>query len=285
MSIEKKIVIISDGSGKTAKRLLDAVMVQYYQDDLQYSLVNIYSEVRLKKELNQILKEIDKSYLVLFSIVSSDISDYLDERLEKKKVLHLNVLKPMLDTISKFLGVHPDYQPGLLQILDERYYKKVDSIGYTVKHDDGRGQDIEDADVVLLGPSRTCKTPISMYLACNHGLKVANIPMVRDAVMTQNLFDRIQFIKQRKVIGLLMQPEVLSAVRENRMNILLKKDSHQVKMQKYYDIHEVAVEFRYCRDLFLAQGWKTIDVTRRAIEEIALEIVKKLGVDRSLIHY
>ena len=277
MSTEKKIVIISDGSGKTANRLLDAVLVQYYQKDLEFSLENTYAQVRLKKELIQILKEIDKSYLVLFSIVSTNLSDYLAERLAKKKILHLNVLKPMLDTISKFLGVHPDYKPGLLQIVDDRYYKKIDSIGYTVGHDDGRGQAIKQADAVLIGPSRTCKTPISMYLACNHGLRVANIPMVREKTMTRNLLDRIEPIRPQRIIGLLMRPEVLAQVREDRMNILLKKDSHQAKLGDYYNIREVALEFRYCRDLYIERGWRTVDVTRRAIEEIAQEILKKLN--------
>ena len=276
MSNGKKIVIISDGSGKTAKRLLDAVLVQYHKEDLEFPLEHIYSQVRLKKELNQILREIDDSYLVLFSIVSADLSQFFSQKLKKCEILHLNVLKPMLNTISKFLGFHPDYQPGLLQIIDDRYYKRVDSIGYTVGHDDGRGRTIEDADVVLIGPSRTCKTPISMYLACNHGLRVANIPMVRDKVMTKNLLKRLEEVRSSRVVGLLMRPEVLQRVREARMNTLSTKDSHQVHMKDYYDIREVAIEFRYCREMYITRGWQTVDVTRRAIEDISQEILKKL---------
>lgn len=274
---EKKIVIVSDGTGRTANRLMDAVLVQYNQDNLAYTVAKTHTEIRHKKELNEILKEIDDSYLVLYSIVATDLADYFATQLARKKILNLNVLKPMLDTMSKFLGVHPDYQPGLLHILDDRYYKKIDSIGYTVRHDDGCGTAIDDADAVLIGPSRTCKTPISMYLACNHGLRVANVPMVRNETMTQNLLRRIKSIKTRQVIGLLMLPEVLARVREDRMNVLLSKDSHQAQMQDYYDIGEVALEFRYCRDLFTTQGWQTVDVTRRAIEDIAGEILKKLG--------
>lgn len=284
MSDEKKIVIVSDGTGRTANRLMDAVLVQYNQDNRVYAVAKTHTEIRHKKELREILKEMDDSYLVLYSIVATDLSDYFAAQLAKTKILNLNVLKPMLDTMSKFLGVHPDYQPGLLHILDDRYYKKVDSIGYTVKHDDGCGSEIENADAVLVGPSRTCKTPISMYLACNHGLRVANIPMVRNKTMTQNLLRRIKVIKPRQVIGLLMLPEVLARVREERMNVLLSKDSHQAQMRDYYDIREVALEFRYCRDLFTSHGWQTIDVTRRAIEDIAGEILKKLGLSDPAIY-
>jgi regulator of PEP synthase PpsR (kinase-PPPase family) len=272
----KKIVIISDGSGKTAKRLLDAVLVQYQQkDDVDFALEAIYSQVRSKRELTRILKDIDDSYLVLYSIVSKELTKFLDRRLTRHEVLHLNVLEPMMETISKFLGFHPEYEPGLLQIIDDRYYKKVDSIGYTVGHDDGRGPTVEDADIVLIGPSRTWKTPISMYLACNFGLRVANIPMVRDQTMTRNLLKRIEDVRPSRIVGLLMKPEVLSRVREQRMNVLLTKDSHHYKMQGYHDIREVALEFRYCRDMYVTRGWQTVDVTRRAIEEIALEILKK----------
>ena len=273
---EKKIVIISDGSGRTAKRLMDAVLVQYYQKNLRFSLTNFYPQVRNRQKIDSILLEIDPRSLVLYSIISTEQSEYLEKALTKRKVLHLNVLTPMIDTMSKFLGVHPDYQPGLLHIIDDRYYRKIDSIGFTVEHDDGRGPAIEDADAVLVGPSRSCKTPISMYLACNFGLRVANIPIIRDDAMTQAVLTRLHLVKRPCIIGLLMQPEILTRVRENRVTMLAKQERFQDKMNAYCNLREVTSEFRFCRDLYVSQGWFSVDVTRRGIEEVAQEVLDLL---------
>lgn len=273
----KKIVIISDSTGKTAKRLMDAVLGHYTQKDVEYSLVNIYHQVRERETLEGVLKEIDDESLVIFSIISEDLSQYLRRRLSERGILHLNILEPMLSTISKFLGTHPDYRPGILQIIDDKYYKKVDAIGYSAEHDDGRGQLIEEADVVLLGLSRTCKTPISMYLACNFGIQVANIPIVPDATMEKNLLAKLAPLKQDIIFGLMMQPEVLAHVREERSLILARTTASRLELEKYSDLSEIYSELRFCRNLFRKKGWQTIDVTRRAIEEISLEILDKLG--------
>lgn len=273
----KEIVIISDSTGKTAKRLMDAVLGHYSQKDVEYSLVNIYHQVRERETLERALKEIDDESLVIFSIISEDLSQYLRRRLSERGILHLNILEPMLSTISKFLGTHPDYRPGILQIIDDKYYQKVDAIGYSAEHDDGRGQLIEEADVVLLGLSRTCKTPISMYLACNFGIQVANIPIVPDAIMEKNLLAKLAPLKQDIIFGLMMQPEVLAHVREERSLILARTTASRLEIEKYSDLSEIYLELRFCRNLFRKKGWPTIDVTRRAIEEISLEILGKLG--------
>ena len=277
MDEEKKIVIISDGTGRTAQRLMDAVLAQYAESNLEFSLVNVYPQVRDRAMFDRILKQIEDDYLVIFSIISADLSQYFCEKLSERGILHINVLDPMLKIMRKFLGVHPGYKPGILQVIDDRYYKKVDAIGFTVRHDDGKGQHVEDADVVLLGLSRTCKTPISMYLACNYGLKVANIPVVRNAVMTENLLRRLDKVDKKSVMGLLMQPETLAKVREERSMIIAEREHHHNQLDSYYDIREVAKEFRFSRDLFEVRGWETVDVTRRAIEEVSLEILEKLG--------
>ena len=273
----KKIVIVSDGTGRTAKRLMDAVLVQYYHADALFALEGIYQRVRTQKAVDDILDDITGDYLVLYSIVSRDLARYFHEKLTERNILHLNVLKPMLDTVSKFLGVHPHYQPGLLHIIDDRYYKKVDAIGYTVEHDDGQGMHIEESDVILLGLSRTCKTPISMYLACNFGLKVANIPVVRDHQMTANLLVRIKGFDRKKMIGLLMNPDTLVHVREERSEIMAKEIKARGDLETYIHPRHVAQECRFSRELFETQKINTVDVTRRAIEEISDEILEKLG--------
>lgn len=278
MDEPKKIIIISDGTGKTAKRLMDAVLAQYSEYAVDYGLENIYQEARDKKTLDKILAHIDENYLVIYSIISEDLDKYVHEQLKDREILHLNILRPMLTTMSKFLGVRPDYRPGILHVVDDKYYQKVDAIGYTVEHDDGGGNMIEKADIILLGLSRTCKTPISMYLACNLGLKVANIPIINDDIITKNLLARLAPLNQDNIIGLLMHPEVLAHVREERSYFLARAARHQTEVHKYYDVAEVRKEYRYCRELFERHKWQTIDVTRRAIEEISLEILEKRGL-------
>lgn len=278
MDEPKNIIIISDGTGKTAKRVMDAVLAQYSEYALDYVLETTYQQVRDRKTMDRIIKTIDNSYLVIYSIISEELDKYIHERLQEREILHLNILRPMLITMSKFLGVRPDYRPGILYVVDDKYYKKVDAIGYTVEHDDGGGSMIREADIILLGLSRTCKTPISMYLACNFGIKVANIPVVHNDVITRNLMARLKPLKHDKIIGLLMHPEVLAHAREERSFFMAREETDQAGVSRYYDLTEVRKEFRFCRELFEKKGWETIDVTRRAIEEISLEILDKRGL-------
>jgi regulator of PEP synthase PpsR (kinase-PPPase family) len=155
----------------------------------------------------------------------------------------------------------------------------VDAIGYTVEHDDGKGHLLHEAEIILLGVSRTCKTPISMYLACDYGYKVANIPIVLDDMLTDMLLRQLQKLDSPRIVGLLMQPEVLVQVREERSQLLTNGPRHHDDIESYCDRRYVVNEFRYSRDLFVRQGWLTIDVTRRAIEELSVEILEGLGLE------
>lgn len=278
MDEPKNIIIISDGTGRTAKRLMDAVLAQYSDYPVSHTLEETYPQVRDKKAVNEILARIDDSYLVIYSIISEDLDKYIHERLHEMEILHLNILRPMLITMSKFLGVRPDYRPGILHVVDDKYYKKVDAIGYTVEHDDGGGGMLEEADIVLLGLSRTCKTPISMYLACNFGYKVANIPIVHDEHITKNLLKRVSPISREKIFGLLMHPEILAHAREERSYYLSRDNARRSDIQRYFDLDEVRKEYRFCRELYEKYDWEEVDVTRRAIEEVSLEILEKRGL-------
>ncbi len=285
MDEPKNIIIISDGTGKTAKRLMDAVLAQYSEYAVDYTLEEIYQEARDKKALDRILKHVDESYLVIYSIISEDLDKYFHEKLQEREILHLNILRPMLITMSKFLGVRPDYRPGILHVVDDKYYKKVDAIGFTVEHDDGGGRMVDQADIVLVGLSRTCKTPISMYLACNFGLKVANIPIIKNDEMTRSLLKRLKPVAHEKIIGLLMHPEILAHAREERSFYMTGAAMASEDVRRYYDLEEVRKEYRYCRELYEKQGWDDIDVTRRAIEEISLEIMEKRGIRNGSGHW
>lgn len=273
----KEIVIVSDGTGKTAKRLMDAVLAQYADTHVEFSIVQIYQQVRTIKEIDVILTTISRDVLVIFSIISSKIRQHFCKAMRDKDVLYLNVLEPMLKTMKKFLGVDPNFKPGLLQIIDDSYYRKIDSIGYTVEHDDGRGFQLDGADIILLGVSRTCKTPISMYMACNHGLRVANIPIVINEHIEAQIRKRLQGIDREKIFGLVMSPDVLSSIRMDRCSPWLDKIQKQRHLENYFSINEIRKEVRFCRQLFDGLEIEEIVVTRRAIEEVSREIMDKLG--------
>jgi len=271
----KQIVIVSDGTGKTARRLMDAVLAQY-SDHVLFSVVDTFKEVRTKEQVDTILKRIDDRFLVIFSIISDDLRNYFHDLLEEGSILHLNVLEPMLETMSKFLGVHPEYKPGLLQIIDDRYYRRIDAIGYTVEHDDGRGYRTEEAELVLVGLSRTCKTPISMYITCNYGLKVVNIPIVPNDRQKEQLLRRLSVVDKKVIFGIFMQPDEIARAREERAQLLFPEDHGKGELHEYHDIREIRNELRFIRRLYADENWKTIDVTKRAIEEVSEEILRKL---------
>lgn len=278
MDEPKKIIVVSDGTGRTALRLMDAVLAQYADSGVEYSHDSVFSQVRDRKAVDSVLTHIRDDNLIIFSVINEELCQYFHDELERRRILHLNVLRPMLDKVSKFLGVHPGYRPGILQIVDDRYYKKIDAIGYTVEHDDGCGQSIGEADIVLLGLSRTCKTPISMYLACNHGLKVANIPVVGEPSCEANLLANVQDVESDRIIGLVMQADTLVHARQERSQYLTGDASNAGELQKYWNLSDVRAEIRQCLNLYANQGWQTVDVSRRAIEEIAAEIVRTVGV-------
>jgi regulator of PEP synthase PpsR (kinase-PPPase family) len=276
MSDAKRIIVVSDGTGRTAKRLMDAVLAQYSGYESMFRVEGVHSSVRTMRALDAIVDSSDSECLIVFSIVSRDLRKHFHMRLHEAGILHLNVLEPMLETMGKFLGFHPDYRPGLLQLVDDKYYRKVDAIGYTVEHDDGLGHQIEDADVVIVGPSRTCKTPISMYLACNHGMKVANIPVVPDVGSTKRVLLRLENVDQRRVFGVTMRPDVLAQVREERAELLGGRESSKVYLSSYHDIEHIEEEIKYFKRLCYQKTWEVINVTRRAIEEISAEILRSL---------
>lgn len=274
----KKIVIISDGTGQTAKRLMDAVLSQYSQEEVEFRLERTYQNIRTPRAFDKILDEITDGYLIIYSIISPDLHKYFDKKLAERDILHVNVLDPMLKTMRKFLGVHPDYRPGQLYRTDDRYYRKIDAIGFTVEHDDGRGSMIAEADVILLGLSRTCKTPISMYLACNYGLKVANIPIVPGVTTELGIKHQLSKVSRERVFGLLMEPEVLTHVREERLQYLARPEDGAIELNDYVDLRVIRKDYRFSKDLFERNGWRMIEVTKRAIEEVSMEILDELGV-------
>lgn len=209
--------------------------------------------------------------LVLFTLVNSNIRRELERKCRRRGINAVSVLDPVVDALSALLGQEAKARPGRQHALDAAYFARVDAIQFTIAHDDGVGSDNwEEADIVLAGVSRTSKTPTSIYLA-NRGFKVANIPLVPESPPPPILFK----LKHPLVVGLTANPDRLIQIRRNRLLSL-----NQAPETDYVDLGKVNGELAYARRLFADNGWPTIDVTRRSIEETAAAIVK-LCSDRS----
>lgn len=266
MADEKKdipnVFTVSDGTGETALSIVRAVKAQFDNAELHVERFNKISGRETVDQILQLAKE--KQATVVATIVNPDLRVFLMSRSMQLGVKVVDVLFPLLETLSTQLGQRPSEVPGRLRQLDKDYFKRVWALEYTVRHDDGMNtQDLSEADIVLVGVSRTSKTPLSIYLG-HKGYKVANIPVVPHTQVPENLFT----IDQKKVVGLLIDPERLSEIRQARIKALGMADKGE-----YADSNHVFEEVEWCRELFRKnKTWPVIDVTGRAVEENAVEI-------------
>ena len=221
---------------------------------------DIDSKAGLKKILTQ--ARTDKA-LIAFTFVRKEMRDSATEYCLKNKIYHLDILGPLINNLSSYLRLEPLETPTLLRKVDERYFKRIDAIEYTMGHDDGRGVErLKDADVVLVGLSRTSKTPTSLFLA-QEGYKAANVPIVPGIPLPEELFE----IDQHKIVCLNVDPEVLQKVRKTRQK-------HSALKPSYSDFRKVFGEVEYVWDLVKKnRSWTVVDTTNKSIEETAWEII------------
>lgn len=254
--------LLSDSTGETLENVAKAALAQF--DEVQ-TIKHFWPMVRSEGHLERVIADISqRPGLVLFTIVNVEIRRRLEERCLALGLPAVAVLDPAIDALSRLLGQEAKARPGRQHILDAAYYRRVDAIGYTIAHDDGIGaEDWEDADIILVGVSRSSKTPTSIYLA-NRGYKVANIPLVVECPPPPSLFT----LRHPLVVGLTTSPERLVQVRRNRLLAL-----NQAPDTAYVDQERVQAEVAHARRIFSDQGWPVIDVTRRSIEESAAAII------------
>jgi regulator of PEP synthase PpsR (kinase-PPPase family) len=265
----KYIWVISDGSGSTAERVLQASLVQFEQKNV---IVERIPDLRTKKQIKDIIKKASKQKgLVAYTLVSTNLRNEIATRSNEYNVPTVDLLGPLLASLSNFLASFPGAKPGLLDELDHHYFKRIDAVGFAVKHDDGqRLQDLPKADVVITGVSRTSKTPLSMYLAYNKGLLVDNIPLILGMEPPSQLFK----IDQRKIVGLTINPDILIRLRQTRLAQLAHADIN------YGDSKHIREELKYSHEIFRKNPrWSVIDITGKAIEEVANEVCS-VTVDR-----
>ncbi|MFQ6003586.1 MAG: pyruvate, water dikinase regulatory protein [Candidatus Zixiibacteriota bacterium] len=264
----KYIWVISDGSGSTAERVLQASLVQFGHENV---VVERIPEVRTKRQIKEIIERASKQNgLVAYTLVSTKLRKEIVTRSNEYNVPTVDLLGPLLTSLSSFLASSPEAKPGLLDKLDHHYFRRIDAVGFAVKHDDGqRLEDLPKADVVITGVSRTSKTPLSMYLAYNKGLLVANVPIVL------GLDPPVQFFKidQRKIVGLTIKPDLLISLRQTRLAQLAHADIN------YGDAKHVKDELKYSHEVFRKNPrWSVIDITGKAIEEVANEVCSLIVV-------
>ena len=253
--------LVSDSTGETLMEVMRASVAQFENAN---PLEHLYSLVRSTRQLDRVLAEIE-AYpgVVMYTMVNPDLRRTLEARCAQKSIPAIAVLDPMLATLSAYLGSPLAIRAGAQRTLDTDYYNRIEALNFAMAHDDGQGDNFEGADVVLLGVSRTSKTPTSIYLA-HRGFRAANIPLVRSIPLPEEIMN----LKNPLVVGLTATPERIVQIRRNRL-LSLNED----RDTDYVDDFSVRDEILHAKRLFAKQGWASIDVTRRSIEESAAKII------------
>jgi regulator of PEP synthase PpsR (kinase-PPPase family) len=254
------VFIVSDGTGLTAERVISAVLVQF---KLINPIFQRYPYIKTKEQIANILaKAEDLEAVVIYSLVSQELRTWIRTHKERRDVYTIDLLGSLLERMGKLWNMIPDFRPGLLQGLGEESIRLAESIDFTLKHDDGQGiETLGRADLIILGVSRTSKTPTSLYLSCNNGLKVANVPIIPNVPPPKKVFA----LKRRKV-GLTIAPERLAFIRQKRLKYAGATD--------YTDMTSIRKELAYSHGIFKKiEGLQVLDVTHSSIEEVANNII------------
>ena len=265
MSNTYQIYLISDSTGETLDRIFLALKAQF--QNIEYK-VHSYSFTRTENQILKIIEDAKKNEnsVILYTIVDNNLAKYLSNVSNKKKIPCFGVLGNLILNFSKILNQKASHEPSGQHVLNDEYYERIEAIQFTMNHDDGNLlNDIDKSDIILVGVSRTSKTPTSIYLA-NKGFKTSNIPLVNENSLPKKLKDNPQLTC---VVGLNTEPERLADLRKNRMNSI--KESENIK---YTNIENIKQEIEDAKKTFRKYKWPTIDVTRKSVEETAASIIK-----------
>jgi len=260
-----QIYLISDSTGETLDRIFIAIKAQFKNIDYK---IHTYSFTRTENQIYKILSEAEKNInsIILYSIVDSNLAKYLANTSSDKNIPCFGILGDLILSFSKLLNQKASHQPSGQYTLNDEYYKRIEAIQFTMNHDDGNLiKEIKKSDIILLGVSRTSKTPTSIYLA-NKGFKTSNIPLINENSIPKILKDNP---KLTCVIGLSTEPERLVDLRKNRMNSLKETEN-----KTYTDLNIIKKEVNDAKNTFKKYMWPTIDVTRKSVEETAASVIK-----------
>ena len=260
-----QIYLISDSTGETLDRIFLALKAQF--TNIEYK-VHSYSFTRTENQILKILDDAkkDTNSIILYTIVDNNLAKYLANVSANKKIPCFGVLGNLILNFSKILNQKASHEPSGQHILNEEYYDRIEAIQFTMNHDDGNLiNEVDKSDIILLGVSRTSKTPTSIYLA-NKGYKTSNIPLVNENSLPTILKQKP---KITCVVGLSTEPERLADLRKNRMNSLRETEN-----TKYTDLENITKEVMNAKKTFQKYKWPLIDVTRKSVEETAASIIK-----------
>ncbi len=259
-----QVYLISDSTGETLDRIFMALKAQF--NNFDYDL-NQFSFTRTENQITTILNDAKRqeSPIILYTVVNSKLAKFLAEQASKKNIPCFGVLGDLILNFSKILNEKATHQPSAQHVLDEDYYKRIEAIQFTMNHDDGNNtENILESDIILVGVSRTSKTPTSIYLA-NKGLKTSNIPLVNDMSIPNDIRES----KTLCVVGLTTEAERLYDIRRNRLNSLKENEASD-----YTNLEKIRLEVEQSKKIFKKNKWPTIDVTRKSVEETAASIIK-----------
>ena len=265
MSNTYQIYLISDSTGETLDRVFLAIKAQF--KNIEYD-VKSYFFTRTENQVSKIMDEAKKNdnSIILYTIVDTSLAKFLANKGNEKKIPCFSVLGNLIMNFSKLLNQKASHVPSGQHALNEEYYERIEAIQFTMAHDDGNlVEDVDKADLILLGVSRTSKTPTSIYLA-NKGYKTLNIPLVNEQSIPESLKKNPNL---SCVVGLTTEPQRLVDIRKNRMNALKEKEN-----TNYTNINKIEKEVNEAKKTFTKYKWPTIDVTRKSVEETAASIIK-----------
>ena len=271
MNEKYNVYLVSDSTGETLDRIFLSLKSQF--SNFEYKKKE-FAFVRTEQQIDKIIKECNqiKNCLILYTIVETKLAKYISFKSDENNVPCFGILGNLILSFSKLLNQKAIHKPSAQHVLDDDYYKRIEAIQFTMTHDDGKKlDDINSADVILLGVSRTSKTPTSIYLA-NRGYKTVNVPLVPN----QKIPNGLELNTKSCIIGLVADPERLADIRRNRVAIM--KD-HTLK--EYTDLKFISDEVEKSKKLFKKNNWPVIDVTRKSVEETAASILKIIEIKKN----
>ena len=271
MNEKYNVYLVSDSTGETLDIIFLSLKSQFANFTYQKKE---FAFIRTEQQIDKIIKSCNdsKNSLILYTIVETKLAKYISNQSEKNNVPCFGILGNLILSFSKLLNQKAIHKPSAQHVLDDDYYKRIEAIQFTMSHDDGKKvDDIENADVILLGVSRTSKTPTSIYLA-NRGYKTINIPLVLEQKIPKDLISNTKAC----IVGLVADPERLADIRRNRVAIM--KDN---KLTEYTNLEFIKKEIIDSKNLFKKNNWPIIDVTRRSVEETAASILKIIEIKKN----
>lgn len=266
----KKVFIVSDSLGETADRMVGAALKQFDVNNVE---IRRFPHVTTEKKVERLVKEAEQSKsLIAYTIVVESLRRYMKELAAQKGIEAVNLLEPLLHSMEKTFESAPKKEPGMMHKLDEEYFRRIEAVEFAVKYDDAQDTSgILKADLVLIGVSRTSKTPLSMYLA-HKQFKVANVPLVPEVKVPDELYQ----LPRERCVGLVISPQKLNSIRRVRLRTMgLKEEADYASMDR------ILKEIDYAENIMKRVGCPIINVSDKAVEETASYILEFLKVERS----